>query len=618
MYVEFERGQKFASSVADISDNHESFKDAGWILAEGDYVVDIDTLPKDVIQKLITIFDIRTQIVWTERGAHLYFKKPDGFTRGARQISPLGFEYEIKHKGNTKAVTIKRDGVLREIKNPGVREEAPFIFADKKKYAILYGMEEGEGRNQALFKLRMKLAGQDNWRKILNFVNEYIFATPLEDAEMEAVTREMMVTAEKGNEYEVATWLIDEFNYLNYGERYFFKIGNEYFFEEKKLRYEVFKRVGAQKTHYVDEVIKSMQYRAKEIDPETVFIIRFRNGFLDRGKFVDLIVDEFTPYTIDIEYKPDAEPVPEVDRYIDHLTGKNPDYRDLLLEILGHTLIVDPEFKRMLAKFFIFVGDGGNGKGTLLQIIKSILNPKNVTGMGIQELTDERYLSSFKGKLANLGDDLQDQAIRDKDMKILKNLSTCDYIATRELYKNAENTFFTGSLIFTSNHILKSWEKGESYKRRVMWLPMFTKVKKKDPLFITKLTTQKALEYWVRLIIEGYKRLYKNADFTKCQIVDDFNTEYHRKNNPALDFLDITREDQIIGKAVVTVNKAYEEWCLDNGENFNKNMLHDALFEVFGLEKRARKLNGKVTKCFLKKGLSFNEWQDNQEEEEDE
>ena len=223
MYIEFEKGQKYANTINDISESHESFSDAGWILEDSDYVVDIDTLPKDLIKKLIVTFEIDTQIVWTDRGCHLYFKKPEGFKRGANQTSPLGFAYEIKHKGNTKAVTIKRNGKLREIENEGIRETAPFIFASRKKFDVLYGMEDGEGRNAALFSLRSKIAGESNWKKILNFVNENIFSEPLPESEMELLTREMKVTAEKGGEYDVATWLLSELDFLKYGERYFFK-----------------------------------------------------------------------------------------------------------------------------------------------------------------------------------------------------------------------------------------------------------------------------------------------------------------------------------------------------------------------------------------------------------
>lgn len=601
MYIEFEPGQKYSNKLADVSDDHAAFQDAGWILEDSDYVIDIDDLPKETIKKILVTFDIQTQTVWTNRGVHLYFKKPEGFRTGANRVSPLGFKYEIKHKKNTKAVTIKTGGQLREIENPGIRQDAPFIFTSRKKHEVLLGMEEGEGRNQAMFRLRSAVGTQADWRKILTFVNEHIFATPLDEKEFALLTREMIVEAEKDNEYEIATYLMRELDFIQYGQRYYFRHNGQYTHEEAILRKEVYTFVGPQKTRYVDEVIKQMQYRCRKIPQNTLFQIRFLNGYLENGEFIELVTDDFSPYNIEIEYDPEAEPDPLVDQYIDHLTKSDPDYRALLLEILGHTLIVDPELKRMLAKFFIFVGDGGNGKGTLLEIIRKILGQKNVTGMSISELADERYLPSFKGMLANLGDDIQDQAINDKDMKTLKNISTCDFISTRELYKGAENLYFTGSLIFTSNHILKSWEKGESYKRRVMWLPMYTKVVKKDPKFITNLTTEKALKYWIKLIVEGYQRLYKNGKFTESGIVNKFNEQYHRENNPAWDFIDRMSVEDFEGVPIKDVYAEYEKWCEDNAANFSRKMIADLLLSEFELESKVSWYNGKPTRCFLKR-----------------
>lgn len=598
MYVEFEKGQKYSNKDADIYDKHDSFEDAGWLLEDDDYVIDIDELDKDLIKKIIVSFDIKTQTVWTDRGVHFYFKKPLDFKRGANRVSPLGFKYEIKHKGNTKAVTIKRNGVLREIENIGEREEAPIIFTSNKRFEELLGLDEGEGRNNKLFKLRTQLTGVKEWRKILSFVNENIFAKPLPEEEFQTLTREIDLSNDEVSEYEVASALMTEFNFVQYGQRYYFKHDGEYTHEESILRKKVFDRVGSQKTRYVDEVIKQMQYRSRKIDQGEIFPIKFKNGYIENGRFVDLVIDSFTPYHIDIEYDENAEKVDKVDDYINHLTNHNKDYRNLLLEILGHTLIVDPEFKRLLAKFFIFIGDGGNGKGTLLQIIKTILGAKNVSGMSISELSDERYLPSFKGKLANLGDDIQDQAIDDKNMKVLKNISTCDFISTRELYKGAEDMYFTGSLIFTSNHMLKSWEKGESYKRRVVWLPMYTKVKKKDPKFITNLTTEKALKYWIKLIVDGYKRLYKNGGFTHSQIVEDFNKSYHEENNPALMYLQSYTKDDFIKKPVRDVYDDYKDWCEDNAVNYSENMIRNTLGELWQMEVYGTTINGKPTKCF--------------------
>ena len=599
MYVEFEKGQKYSNNDADIYDKHDSFEDAGWLLEDDDYVIDIDELDKDLIKKIIVSFDIKTQTVWTDRGVHFYFKKPLDFKRGANRVSPLGFKYEIKHKGNTKAVTIKRNGVLREIENIGEREEAPIIFTSNKRFEELLGLDEGEGRNSKLFKLRTQLTGVKEWRKILSFVNENIFANPLSEEEFQTLTREMDLSNDEVSEYEVASALMTEFNFVQYGQRYYVKDDGEYTHEESILRKKVFDRVGSQKTRYVDEVIKQMQYRSRKIDQGEIFPIKFKNGYIENGHFVDLVIDSFTPYHIDIDYDEDAEKVDKVDEYINHLTNHNEDYRNLLLEILGHTLIVDPEFKRLLAKFFIFIGDGGNGKGTLLQIIKTILGAKNVSGMSISELSDERYLPSFKGKLANLGDDIQDQAIDDKNMKVLKNISTCDFISTRGLYKGAEDMYFTGSLIFTSNHMLKSWEKGESYKRRVVWLPMYTKVKKKDPKFITNLTTEKALKYWIKLIVDGYKRLYKNGGFTHSQIVEDFNKSYHEENNPALSYLQQYDGDYFVKKPVNDVYEAYEDWCKENAVNYNRNMIRNTIIENFEMKVKIVKINGRPTRCFV-------------------
>lgn len=600
MYVEFEPGEKFSKNLSQISESHEHFKDAGWVLTEDDYVIDIDTVDKEIIKKIIATFDIGTQVVWTERGAHFYFKKPKGFKRGANRISPLGFAYEIKYTRNTKAVTVKTNGKLRTIENEGIREEAPFIFSSNMKFENLQGIEDGEGRNNKLFALRSKLGNQKDWRKILYFINDNIFAESLDEEEMDTLTREMFVEAAQDNQYEVASWLMNKLDFLQYGVRYYFKDGDEYTHELDRLQQVVYDYVGAQRTSYVDEVIKQMEYRSRKLDQDTVFDIKFKNGYLRDGEFVELITEDFSPYSIDIEYEPDAEPVGIVDDYIDNLTGGEQEYKDLLLEALGSTLIVDPEFKRLIASFFIFVGDGGNGKGTLLTIIRTILGSNNVTGMGISELTDERYLSSFKGMLANLGDDLEDQPINDRQMKVLKNLSSCDYIATRELYKSAENMFFTGSLIFTSNHILKSWEKGKSYERRVNWLPMYIKVVKKDPLFITKLTTDEALKYWIKLIIDGYKRLYKNGKFTKSPKVQAFNDNYHRENNPALDYLmDMSVED-FHEVPIRDVNDRYKEWCEDNVVNYSAKMLSDTLLTKFGIGKKVMKVNGKATRCFVR------------------
>lgn len=599
MYIEFKEGEKHAAQYADVSDDHTSFKDAGYVLTDNDLIVDIDNLPKETIEKMITLFNIKTQIVWTDRGAHLYFKKPSAF-RGATRVCPLGFEVEYKHIKNTKDITIKRNGIMRTIENEGTREDLPgFLFSNKKLDSLL-GLDDGDGRNDKLFKHRMKIHDIKEWSSILRFINNNVFATPLSEEEFQTVSRDVKINAGKDDEPAVADFLMTKYKIVKYlGNVYFFQDG-EFISDESKLRRIVFAEVGLQKTRYVDEVIKQLEYRSPLVDESKTFDIKFQNGILRDGKFIEVDYQEFTPYNIDIAYYPDAEPVKEVDDYINLLTNHDPDYRNRLLEILAHPLIVNKEFKRMMGKFFIFVGDGGNGKGTLLAIIRKILNQKNCTGLSIANMSDERYFTTMQGKLANLGDDIQDEAINHEQMKHLKNISTCDFVSTRELFKQSREVELTTSLIFTSNHILKSFEKGESYKRRVDWLPMYTKPTKKDKHFITKLSTPEALEYWIRLMVEGYMRLYENEKFTYSEIVNKFNTEYHAENNSVLQYLDDFDKEAFANRRSPEAYEEYEIWAEENGLNVQSRKLFvQSIYDVFGLSLKPKKINKKTARVFV-------------------
>lgn len=603
MYVEYkDDNSKHAVNDADVSEFPDSFRNAGWLLTDNDLIIDIDNLPKETIKKILKTFNINTQTVWTDRGVHLYFKKPATF-RGAGAVTPLGFEVEYKHIKNTKSITIKRKGKMRSIENQGVREALPFVLSNSvSKLDSLLGLDEGDGRNQKLYKHKMKLNRNKHTDAILTFINDYIFAEPMEQSEFEQVSRSSESgSSDEDEHYAKATEVMNIFNTVIYGETLYFKDNDGEFTDDTAiLRQHVFRLSGPKKTNFIDEVVKQVEYRSHRIPSDTVFPIRFKNGILQDGEFIPVNYQEFTPYIVDIDYESDAEPVEEVDQYIKLLTNDDKDYEKLLYEIIGHTLIVNPEFKRLMGKFFIFVGDGGNGKGTLLTIIRSILDRKNVTGLSIRNMSDERYFTTMKGKLANLGDDIQDEPINNDQMKLLKNISTCDYVSMRQLYKQSEDVELTCTLIFTSNHILKSFEKGESYKRRVVWLPMYSKPTKKDPKFITKLTTPKALRYWIKLIVDGYMRLYNNVQFTESASVNKFNQDYHNENDTSGLFLQDFNKKDIEGLRPPEIYEQYESFCEENGVNtMSRKQFQANIKEDFNLIPKPIKKNGKSMRAYM-------------------
>lgn len=600
MYKEFIDNEKFPRKNAEIADTHETFNSCGWIVEEKEVIVDVDKLEKAKIEKLISFFNIKTQIVWTKRGAHFYYKKPVGF-KGNKKVCPLGFEVEYKHSKNTNAITIKQNGELRLIENEGVREELPDFFFTKRRLDDLLGLDENDGRNNALFAHRMKIADIPNWQSCLRFVNNHIFATPLPEEEFKTISRDVKLEIKKNNEPEIASNLIEKYKVVSYLGKLHFYDSNRYMNDDEVLVRRIFAEVGEQKTRYVKEVLTQMEMRAPRVEPDKTFVIKLQNGILKEGEFIPIDYKQFTPYSIDIPYDEDCEPVQIVDDYINHLTDNEPEYRMRLLEILAHPLIVNKKFKRLLAKFFIFVGDGGNGKGTLLLIIREILGYKNCSGLSIKQMTDERYFVTLQNKLANLGDDVQDEAINNEQMKMLKNISTCDFVAARNLFEQSKEVELTLSLIFTSNHILKSFEKGESYKRRVDWLPMYGKPVKKDKHFIDKLTTPTALKYWIKLIVEGYFRLHENQGFTESPKVSEFNEKYHSLNNNCLEFLEGQSADSFIGKRAPEAYDEYQIWAEENGLNVHgKKLFQETLKKMLQIEVKKVTRNNKSQRIYQK------------------
>jgi putative DNA primase/helicase len=599
VYIEYENNKKYPKKDADIADNHEAFRNAGWLLTDNDLIVDVDNVPKEIIEKAISLFNIKTQTVWTTRGVHFYFKKPQGF-KGSKKVCPLGFEVEYKHLKNTPSITIKQDGELRIIENEGVREELNPIFFTRKRLESLLGLDEHEGRNNALFAHRMKIHDIDNWQSILRFINNYIFASPLAEEEFQTISRDVKIEAKANSEPEIADYLITKYKVVSYMDKVHWYQDEKYLNNERLLQRMIFEEIGNQRTRFIDEVIKQMKYRAPLIDPNKIFDIKLQNGILRAGEFIEVDYQEFTPYSIEVPFYADAEPVAIVEEYLNHLTNSDENYKKRLLEVLAHTLIVDKEFKRMLAKFFIFIGGGGNGKGTLLAIIRKILSAHNCSALSIKQMTDERYFTTMQGKLVNLGDDVEDSSIDHEQMKMLKNISTCDYVSTRNLFEQSKDIELTISLIFTSNHILRSWEKGEAYRRRVDWMPMFGKPKKKDKHFISKLTTPEALQYWIRLIVEAYQRLYKNEGFTFSEAVENFNSEYHEVNNTVLQYLQDYEKSDFLGLRSPETYEKYEEWAEENGlPSQSKKLFVQSVFDVFGLELKPKKINGKTARVFL-------------------
>lgn len=348
------------------------------------------------------------------------------------------------------------------------------------------------------------------------------------------------------------------------GEIYYKYQGTNYKADEMLLKRIIREDPRTRTIKQVDEVYKRLMIDLIEQERGQSFPIVFENGYLEDGQFTFTDDLPFSPHFINRRYNPSANPVKAVEEYLDHISQGDEGYRKYIIEMLGYIFNTNLDFKERKGKVFFIVGDGGSGKGTLLKLISMFLGAENVSNVSIHEFEDGRRTTIMIGKLANLGDDIEDQAINAPVMKTIKNMATADTVNIRKLYKESESTIISATGVYTSNHILRSFEKGESFKRRVVWLPLSKSLEGKSTQFHKDLRSEEALDYLTALAIQSLNKLYETEKFSESKTIYEFNKAYHEANNTAVAYLKELNYFDILGFTLKEVYQDYMRWCWDN------------------------------------------------------
>lgn len=407
----------------------------------------------------------------------------------------------------------------------------------------------------------------------------------------------------KPSEYSVAEKVKAKTAPVEFVNGIYYKTANgHYQCDDNEYKKIIYQMSDVKKPNFIEAVLKLIKMNVTKLDYNQNFPVRFNNGILKDGKFKECDYQHFTPYVVNLTYSPDAEAVPIVDDYLDFITVDNKNYRSLIEEIMGYTLETDIERISHLAKVFFIVGEGLNGKGTLLKLIGNVLGSHNTSSLDLKKMRDLTYTSALKGSLVNLADDAENEKIGKEEIKLIKNIATGDLFTIRGMYKDPEEVRLKTTLVFTTNHILESVENSKAIKRRYVWLPLYRVVPNDDPTFFKKLTSEKAKLYWARLFVEGYMRLHENNKFTHCQIVEDFTNEYHEKSDNTIQFCKEKDVSDIEFKTVADVHEEYESWCYRDGLEARKSSdLKKTILSHFDMDyKQSRKVSNRQ-RTFIKK-----------------
>jgi putative DNA primase/helicase len=142
----------------------------------------------------------------------------------------------------------------------------------------------------------------------------------------------------------------------------------------------------------------------------------------------------------------------------------------------------------------LFVGEGNNGKSTLISTIQALLGKDNVSAVSLQELEVNRFAKAdLFGKLANLYADLPDSAL--KSVGTFKMLTGGDPIRGERKFQNSFLFVNGAKLTFSCNVVPEVYEDTTAFFRRwiIIQFPNIFDGEKADKDLLKRLTTPEEL-----------------------------------------------------------------------------------------------------------------------------
>lgn len=568
-------------------------KNLGILIDEPFIVIDVDdTRESELLYQYVNIYNIKCSVMETIRGKHFWFKTYKSYPNYIGVQNPLSIKCDIRSFGKKCFVMVKKDGVWREWLNNYNTDEIDEIpkeilpLNDKllnSKTRLSLITKVGEGRRNGLFDRIIPLAN-DGWserelKELFIKMNLLFFNPPLDHKEIENMFTDDHIFDQTNAFFgEGGKFLHHKFSLqLHRVNNGLFVKGSYYFWDDENKIYSKDVRILHSKMNSVilnlkqtqrNEVYNYLITLPNSTVVESDHIVNVNNGLvnLKNDEFFDFDKRYFLTNKLNVKYDKNAVDA-NVNKFLDDITCKNTELRNVLEEMLGYCFVSNTIFQ----KAFILKGYGSNGKSTLLDVIRNIFGLENISSVGIEELIERFKRASLVDKMVNISAEIPETSL--KNLHIFKKLVTGDVIDAEFKGKDSFNFVNTAKFIFSANELPKMNDTTEGFSRRIIVIPFnrYFSDEEKDINMLSKLTTEEAKSYWLNLAIKGYQRLVCNKGFSKCELIDkEINNWMNSANSIRRWFSTIkNKHDTFNNKTLEIIHQQYMNYCIkyNNGRH---------------------------------------------------
>jgi putative DNA primase/helicase len=580
-------------------------------------LIDVDAQEEaDVLFNIIQGEYINCVVVNTTRGKHFYFMNDDSaFTSNKTHTTlAIGIAADIKLGKRNSYSILKYNDKLREIVQcPDQLDPVPIWLKSITAKPDFSNMEAGDGRNQALFNYILTLQNQgmaiEEIRHTIKIINKYVLKEPLSDNELDVVLRDEAFKKQsffKGTKFlhdKFAQYMKNNYHIIRNDGNILIYENGVYEYSPRSIEQAMVNEIPSLKDAQRKEVLKHLNLICDDVQSSSTNLIAFRNGVLNLGSGELMAFSPEHVITNKIPWDYNANAYSEVaDKTLNRIACDDPEIRSILEECIGATFYRSNTLAG--GKAFILTGEGANGKSTFISVLNRILGKDNTCSLDLKKLDDKFSTVMMYKKLSNLGDDISDEF--NADVSVFKKIVTGNTIDAQEKGQPKFNFEPYCKLIFSANNIPRMKDKTGAAQRRLLIVPFNAKFSESDadfdPQITWKLERQDSIEYFIKLGIEGLKRVLKNKKFSSSIKVQKELEEYAEKNNPILSFIKDCEDEeiQIVNEPLNEVFQNYQGFCIRNGYTaLAKNEFSKQIQRIMNLTTFRTRINKVQTQVFI-------------------
>jgi putative DNA primase/helicase len=294
-------------------------------------------------------------------------------------------------------------------------------------------------------------------------------------------------------------------------------------------------------------------------------LIAFENGVLDivNDNFMDFSPEHIITNKIPHRYNPDAQS-DLLDRVMLKLACGDENVLNLLYQAVGYTLFRRNELRRS----FFLLGEKRNGKSTFLDMVNTLLGESNVSNLDLCEIGDRFRTAELTGKLANIGDDINDEWV--SNTAIFKKVVSGDTVTAERKGKDPFKLRSFAKFFFSANSLprLGRGKDSSAVLDRLVIIPFDAKFTKDDPdydPFIKyKLRGEDVMEALIAKAIPALREVLADQEFATCERIRKNIEEFEISNNPIMEFYEDLDVSDYMNEPIKAVYQKYTGFCFAN------------------------------------------------------